>query len=595
MAGGLINIVSYGSSDLYLTGSPQITFFKMVYRRHTNFSVESIYVDVEDELTFGSESEVIVPPVGDAIHKGYLEILLPEFAIKRSDIGITTTTSTSDLDQKLENYNKVIEFMELNTKAYRTAYANIYAENITTLTVVESALEQFSDDTFVDGSSGLTSKSSIIEDYNTLLATTSGLTIGSSNLYSILDSIRNDIVNGATVEKDTLLERLDRAIANSIKVQGYFFELTLADKDVVADSISENVKFAWVKRLGHVIIDYIDVFIGGEKIDRHYGLWMDIWYELTGNRDQSDIYAKMIGDVDELTTFDRNTKPSYRLQIPLNFWFNRHNGLSFPLVALQYSDLVFNIKLKDISKCCYMERLVDSGNNELFISLEDVWDDGGYILDSRMMLDYVYMERNERKKFAQSSHEYLIDVTQHMRFKNITNGRTQIQLDFRHPCKELIWVAQKDEIIRNTTSFTQTHNDVYAKSADKEINPFNTSYLSFNGYSRVDKFGGNYFNYYQAMRHRNTPADGINLYSFGLFPEEHQPSGTCNLSKIPGVKMRFTFDDDFFTYKLSEVRPDITPGSEEDLTMTTAVTIHVFAISYNILRIIGGFGGLAYS
>ena len=600
MTGGLINIVSYGSNDLYLTGAPQITFFKIVYRRHTNFSVESIYIDIEDELSFGEESEVNIPPIGDAIHKGYLEIKIPEFVIKKTDVGLTVSqTSTAQLDEKLDNYNKILEFMSLNTKAYRAAYDNIYADNVNVETVIDAALEQFQDAP-VDGASGVgTIKSTIIDNYVTLISTTDSLELTLSNnttsLHTILDNLRNDIENNIILTKDELIIILDKAIDNSIKIQDYFFKETLIHKDEVNDLVSENIKFAWVKRLGHTIIDYIDVFIGGEKIDRHYGMWIDIWYELTGNTNQSDMYAKMIGDVPEMTTFDRTIKPEYKIQLPLNFWFNKHNGLAFPLVALQYSDVVFNIKLKDISKCCYMERITDTAGNELYISLGDVWEDSGKHLDARLMIDYIFMEHLERQKFAQSSHEYLIEVVQHLTYKHITQGKVQAPLDFRHPCKELIWIVQRDDTVKNESSFTMTHNTQYGVNNPNEINPFSTSALDFNGYSRVSKTDGYYFNYYQPMKHRNTPTDGINVYSFGLNPEEHQPSGTCNFSKIPSVIMNFELNPNIFKYKLSEVRPDIVKGSLEDIEMTTSVTIHIFAISYNILRIIGGFGGLAYS
>lgn len=600
MTGGLINIVSYGSNDLYLTGDPQITFFKIVYRRHTNFSTESVYIDIEEELAFGSESEVSVPPIGDAIHKGYLEVTIPEFVIKKTDVGLTVTqTSTSELDEKLDNYNKILEFMALNTKAYRAAYDNIFADNVNVNIVIDAALEQFRDAP-VDGSSNLaTVKSTIIDNYTTLISTTDGLKVNLSSettsLHIILDNLRDNIENGLTVSKDELITILDRAIENSIQVQDHFFTETLTHKSELNNLISENVKFAWVKRLGHVMIDYIDVFIGGEKIDRHYGMWIDIWYELTGNTDQSEMYSKMIGDVPELTNFNRTVKPEYKIYLPLNFWFNKHNGLAFPLIALQYSDIVFNIKLKDLSKCCYMERITDTSGNELFVSIGDIWEDSGKHLDGKLMLDYVFMEHSERKKFAQSSHEYLIEVTQHLTYRNITKEKYQASLDFRHPCKEIIWVAQRDATVKNESSFTVSQNVNYGIENPNRINPFVTVGLDFNGYSRINNFPGSYFNYYQTMKHRNTPADGINVYSFGLYPEEHQPSGTCNFSKIPSVVMNFELDPKIFKYKLSDVRPDVVQGGSEDIEIITSVTIHIFAISYNILRIIGGFGGLAYS
>jgi hypothetical protein len=599
MTGGLINIASYGGSDLYLTGSPQITFFKLVYRRHTNFSIESIYIDIEDELEFDKESEVIVPVIADAVHKGYLEITIPEITIKRSDVGLKTQqASLSQINNSLDNYTKVTDFMKLNTQAHRIANEIITAENIDVLTVIDIALEQFQD-TPVDGSIGLnTVNSDIINKFNSLISSTEGLFVKCSSLYVILDDLKTKITSGTTVTKEQFIEILNRAMDYSIKIQGHFFNESIKTKEKLNDDTSENIKFAWVKRLGHVIIDYIDVYIGGEKIDRHYGLWIDIWYELTGNTYQNKIYSEMIGDVPELTDFNKKTKPKYKLYIPLNFWFNRHNGLAFPLIALQYSDLVFNIKLKDISKCCYIERIVDKNNNEIFISLDDIWDDKGYTLDGKIMLDYIFMEKLERKKFAQSSHEYLIDIVQHNSYNDINHDKIKVPLDFRHPCKELVWVIQKDDVNKNTTSFTKTHHTNYGTQLglnNNLNNPFLKSSQSLNGYSRVDNFSGNYFNFYQTMKHRNTPTNGINNYSFALNPEEHQPSGTCNFSKIPSVIMNFELDKNIFNYKLSDVRHDIVADSSDDKILKTSCTIHIFSVAYNILRIIGGFGGVAFS
>lgn len=596
MAGGLLNIVSYGSGDLYLTGSPQITFFKLVYRRHTNFSVESIYIDVETELTFGEESEVSIPLYGDAIHKGYLEIIIPEVAIKKSDVGLSISqVSTEELQTKHDNYNKILQFMTLNTEAYRAAYENINTLNVNTLTIIDSALEQFQD-ALIEGSTGSeTIKSTIISNYSELVSNTPEISRLNSNLFIILDDVRNNIVNGVDVSRDYIIKILDNAINNSVVIQNYFFNDILSHKDKVIDQTSDNIKFAWVDKLGHSMIEYIDVYIGGERIDRHYGLWMDIWYELTGKKDQENMYFKMIGNVPEMTTFDRKPKPEYKLYIPLNFWFNRHNGLALPLIALQYSDITINIKLSQLSKCCYIERLVDINGNELFISLDDIWDDKNYKLNARLMIDYIFMEHSERKKFAQSSHEYLIETVQRLKFKDILQDNVHLKLDFRHPCKEIIWIAQKTAFTTNVSPYTKSHPTIYSVDSSGNDNPFLQSSMDLNNHTRIDKFDGNYFNYYQTLKHRNTPADGINVYTFGLYPEELQPSGTCNFSKIPGVNMFFTLDSKLFKYNLSEIRPDVLSGSIDDVEIDTDVIIYMFAISYNILRIIGGFGGLAYS
>ena len=620
MGGGLINIVTYGSNDLYLTGVPQITYFKFVYRRYTNFSIESIPVNIEDTFEFNKLSEIIIPSIGDAIHKSYLQIDLPKIHILKSSVGGTINNVNPDTSET--DYQKVIEFMELNTKAYRIAMENINIENITSFEIISIALDQFLDNTIDNINNNI--NTNIINNFRNLIIGTQ-FKDSKINLQTILDSLRSDIENGEIISlsKDNLYNILQQSIYNSILVQDFYFKKKLESENNRIEDTSKWLKFAWVEKLGHNIIDYIDVLIGGEKIDRHYGTWMDIWYELTGNKDNNLNYNKLIGNISELTSFNTSAKPEYSLFIPLNFWFCRFPGLAFPLVALQYCDLVFSIKLKKISQCCYIERLVDQNNNERVISIDDLWDDLDYNISGKLLINYIFMEHLERRKFAQSSHEYLIETVQRMYIDNINFNKVQVELDFKHPCKELIWIAQKKELLTNSTSFTKTFNtnysfdtsvkelsynyytDIYSYNNtinnyfDKLIdikNPIKKTNLDLNGYNRLNNFDGNYYNFYQPyLRHKNTPTDGINIYSFSLFPEQHQPSGTCNFSRIPSSVMNFELDNRIFSHNLSDVRPDISPNSTGDIKIENNAIIYIYATNYNILRISGGFAGLSYS
>jgi len=107
-----------------------------------------------------------------------------------------------------------------------------------------------------------------------------------------------------------------------------------------ADS-SQRLEVAWVRRLGHALLKSVECEIGGSRIDKQYGVWLDIWYELTHVEEQERGYRAMIGDVDELTkettvpsTTESEVLPEYTLYIPLQFWFNRNTGLALPLIAL---------------------------------------------------------------------------------------------------------------------------------------------------------------------------------------------------------------------------------------------------------------------
>lgn len=107
----------------------------------------------------------------------------------------------------------------------------------------------------------------------------------------------------------------------------------------IKNTDTERLRVAWTRRLGHCMINYIEVEIGGSRIDRHYGTWFDIWYELTHDFNQERGYRELIGDVPELTHLApvnetaQDVLPEYTMMIPLQFWFNRNTGLALPLIA----------------------------------------------------------------------------------------------------------------------------------------------------------------------------------------------------------------------------------------------------------------------
>lgn len=602
MTGGLITIISYGTKDLYLTGTPQITFFKMVYRRHTNFSMESIKVEFLDKLDIGGEVDVTIPKIGDLIHKMYLEIIIPSFFIKREDIGLTTSVSTDN--SYLDDFNTIKTFMSINTQGYRIAVENFNAENVSAYNMLTSILDVFTGASITDQS--ITSDiETAIADYTRVVgdAITNGdIRRIDSNIKtyisSILDGYNNnrEAINDPDtgVSKDEIMETIERYIQNSIEIQNYFFE-------AYRDNLEENtarqegrLKFAWVKKLGHSIIDFIEVYIGGEKIDKHYGQWIDVFYELTGNKDMEKIYMKMIGNVPTMYDFDFKEKPEYKLTIPLQFWMNRYNGLSLPLLSMQHTELIFKIKLRNLEHCAYVEK-VDEYDT---LSLEDIWRDKGKSLKCSLLIDYIFLDSLERKKFAQSAHEYLVELVQTVKGQNIDNIDYQIRLDINHPTKELIWIAQKVAYTTNDDGYTQCHWSNYSNNVTGEGASIEYTKLDLNGYSRIDQKIGkhNFFNYLQPVMYRKrTPSDGINVYSFSLNPNEHQPSGHCNFSRISDPTFSIKFKDSMFTYKKSDVYPHIEKDSEDDSELVTSINLFIFAPHYNVLRMIGGFAGLAFT
>ena len=531
-----MQLVAYGAQDVYLTGNPQITFFKTVYRRHTNFAVETIENSMNGNVDFGNRLNVTFNRNGDLINKMYIKI-----------------------------------------------------------------------------------------------------TVNSVN--------------------------------------------------------PGNNKFAWVKRLGHAIINQVNVVIGGTVIDRHYGTWLDIWYELARQGDHERGYNNMIGDIPLLTDYNDSVKPEYTMYVPLQFWFNRYVGLAIPMIAFQYHNVVIEVFISELESLVVRDCNFDLGE----VTLKDV----------SILTDFIYLDSEERRRFAIVGHEYLIEQLQ---FSGVEPAQFDVQrykLDFNHPTKELLWAWKHANYVTGKSFVYYTNNDTwsvedaacniilnsisigmnptetvggvwfevnpnsnatvgtlniknlnlqsiwvnptsltieeygitdkiaaditintdntiqcenvettlsirdisfpvdlmidtrvnvcdpivymfnnYGILIDGTINPVQFALLQLNGHDRFDRREGAFFNYVQPdQHHTNNPKDGINIYSFCLFPEQHQPSGTANLSRIDSTDLQLWFSDQS---KVTNEEPDLNFLAE-------GTTVYIFATNYNILRVLAGLAGLAYS
>ena len=527
MPGGLIQVVAYGSQDLFLTGTPEITFFKVVYRRYTNYSFDTINIPFNGTTGFGEISQVTIPKIADLIYKTYLQINIPSVFFPRDTTSNNYKTLLNNakiaVSDATNNYNIVKQFMTLNTDAYRNAYNTSIAVNSNSIDIANEVNKIFN--------MQIQSVYTTVTNFNNLLQNidkTKNPVDFNYNTVGLNDLVAS--VNTSTISPTDLMTLFGYGISQSIKVQQYFYSILLSSTDTYNDLLVKNKKFAWVNRLGHSIIDYIEITIGGTSIDKQYGRWIDIWYELTGNHNSAIIYDKLIGNVPELTSFDRMTKPNYTLYVPLQFWFCRNNGLALPLISLEYHDVDINVKLRNAQDVAYIEL----ENNETQIYIDDLFIDNGYNVEISLLVDFMYLDGDERKKFAQGSHEYLIEQVQVIDQTAVTTTDPQLMLDFFHPCKEIFWITQKNSYVQNTDGSIpcQWYNYGLNDQTGSD-NPTISAQLLFNGYTRFDNFDGTFFNKVQPYTyHTNAPVDGINTYSFGIDPEEHQPSGTCNFSRI---------------------------------------------------------------
>jgi hypothetical protein len=405
MGGGLLQLVAYGAQDAYLSGNPQITFWRGLYKRHTNFAMEPFRVNMTGQANWGVKHSAILPRHADLITHAYIEVELP-------------TSGDSDL---------------------------VYSG-------------------------------------------------GAKGLFNL--------------------------------------------------------------------IEYIELDIGGQVIDRLYGEWMYLWSQLTYSTDQRNKLGYLFGGygIDTDCGYSGRPKHTPKCYIPLSFWFARNPGAALPLIALQYHEVKINILWNK-------EKLI-------FTSGGDRKPDSAPPRQANLLIDYIYLDVEERRRMAQESHEYLIEQTQFNEDKGITSGNVKLDLTFNHPVKELIWVTQASK-----------KRDCRI-SGDSGLDPLtydriiDTCALQINGQDRVPPLPFEYYQRVQPYQHHSGDAvTGVSCYSFAIRPEEHQPSGTCNFSRIDTATLAFTVDG------------DIDMGLDD----TKNYSVRTYAINYNVLRIMSGMAGLAYS
>lgn len=252
MTGGLLSIISYGVDDLYLTGAPQITFFKIVYRRHTNFSIQSIEVGLNTTVNFNDQYEMIIDRYGDLIGKVYLKINFPETYFSYKQFGITSQVNQTAYNPYTE-FQIVQKFMQPNTNAYTQVYNDAQVQNYT--------LQELLDDV----QSAFQGATESINEYNNLLQSkinsgnyTAACLLYSANIYNLYL-----MYNGSTTETpQQFYTSVQNAFTYSQQCYKYFWDQYNVYNQQLNMSKQQNLKFAWNKYLGHNIIEYVDATLG---------------------------------------------------------------------------------------------------------------------------------------------------------------------------------------------------------------------------------------------------------------------------------------------------------------------------------------------
>jgi len=413
-------------------------------------------------------------------------------------------------------------------------------------------------------------------------------------------------VNGTTTNSG----RVSVTIARNGDLVGNMYVSLLP---ITANTTSNNTGFdtCWIAE--RAIAD-IEMTIGGQRIDKHYQTWWRLYAEVFLGESDKYAYGKMTSTAASSTavlgTSINGNQP--RVYLPLLFFFNRNPGLYLPLIALQYHEVRLDFDL-----------------TAYYTSY--------FSTDFQVWANYVYLDTEERRRFAQKGHEYLIEQVQHTggdSIPSVNDSFQLIRLSFNHPVKEFVWCyvnpnqsatanlnamwnfstsTANVQVTCNASTFVNSNNYVlphvagvphlyfsggaarimpegptitgntyswieegYANAlAQYETGPLNQFKVILNGQDRFKEQLGKYFNLYQPyVYHSGTPYPGVYVYSFALQPEEHQPTGTCNFSRIDNA----------------QVAVAIKTGTNGNNALQK-----LFAVNYNILRIQSGMGGLAFS
>jgi len=338
----------------------------------------------------------------------------------------------------------------------------------------------------------------------------------------------------------------------------------------------------WIQGVGNYLVNNISVTIGGQQIDQQYGKWMDIWSEITTPESQTKGYGTMIGKNYSSALwqpYNVNSEPYNLLQIPLQFWFCRNPGLAIPLIALQYHEVKIQLQFEKFTNLVVGILQNTSLPLPNFSNTFTIWN------------NYYFLDTTERRKFAQNAHEYLIEQLQTQTGNLISQTEENyIRLNLNHPVKELIFVFNRNNSFAPQNDFSIGTN-IIPNGTPSQFAPLGLFKLILNGTDRFKERPGEYFRLSQNhIHHTRCPGNYIYCYSFALRPEEHQPSGTCNFSRVDTSQLYFLLRNTSDTKGTSGYNYVI-PAQDYD----NVPSYSLYAPSYNILRIMGGMAGLAYS
>lgn len=346
----------------------------------------------------------------------------------------------------------------------------------------------------------------------------------------------------------------------------------------LTDSVTGR-PLSYTNATAHALIQEISIEIGEQEIDKQTGEWMEMWSNYTVTQDKLQAWNNMIGKTEGNSAGNApsnvvNLFGPLFLYVPLRFWFCKNPGLYLPLLALQYHPIRVNITLRPLSQMF----VVDNPT----VNPCDVSATAASITSMVMYGDYVHLDIDERRRFVANSHEYLIEQVQYTPSTPIdrTASYVQIPMEFNHPLRELFWLVQRQAATVANQWFNYTNLSIGESSLNPQnsyMNQIQTALLRIDGFDRFDERRADYFRLVQPYQyHTVVPLnDFVYSYSFAFRPEDVQPSGSMNASRLDSITLQLLMDN--------TVTPARGPAAAR-----------IYALNHNVLRIVDGFGGLLF-
>jgi hypothetical protein len=251
--------------------------------------------------------------------------------------------------------------------------------------------------------------------------------------------------------------------------------------------------------------------------------------------------------------------------------------MALPLIALQTHPVRLTVKFRDLQQLFYRNSLQSNCTQTIDqVSINDV----------TLYGDYIYLDIEERRKFASVKHEYLIEQVQYSPLNSIPANASvaNIPLNFNHPIKELIWVVQQTRM--GDTNEIFNYSSLQLNEAGRPYDLILDAVIKFDGFDRFKKRDISYFRLVQPWQYHTTvPDDFIYLYSFSINPEDSQPSGSFNASRLDSIVLTLTMNNYLNNTNASMF---IAPIEQKDSTCV------VYGVNYNVLRIVAGMGACLF-